>query len=245
MTSLWSSTRSAVNNGYGMSGFAHIALPNPFYKPRPWGIPGIHPELLEKPPYVQNEEKHKMVTRGGSLIKGSREAKARMAYLRSLRGRGGKTTKRKLRGGDLSWVSTLLQSIGGTAMNAIKNLALETGASLTELFADPKALIQKLMVFAPAAASAVKRFFTGNKKDKSSKTERQKYLRMLKKYDPELYKKKRMQAIAKEKERQRLLAMKRYGFDNNDEYDEYDDVGDVGFANPNDNKAIPDQPVFF
>lgn len=218
MTSLWSSTKSAVNNGYGMSGFARIGLPNPFYKPRPWGIPGIHPELLEEPPYAQNEEKHRMVTRGGSsLIKGSREAKARMAYLRSLRGHGcRKTTKRKLKGGDLGWVSALVESIGGTAMNAIKQLAMDTGASIVELLSDPKSLIQKLMVFAPAAARAVKSFFSG-KKDKSpsssSRTQRQEYLRMLKKYDPELYEKKRMQAIAKKKEIERLLAMKHRGSD--------------------------------
>lgn len=219
MTSLWSSTKSAVNNGYGMSGFARIGLPNPFYKPRPWGIPGIHPELLEEPPYAQNEEKHRMVARGGSsLIKGSREAKARMAYLRSLRGHGcRKTTKRKLKGGDLGWVSALVESIGGTAMNAIKQLAMDTGASIVELLSDPKSLIQKLMVFAPAAARAVKSFFSG-KKDKSpssssSRTQRQEYLRMLKKYDPELYEKKRMQAIAKKKEIERLLAMKHRGSD--------------------------------
>lgn len=214
MTSLWSSTKSAVNNGYGMSGFARIGLPNPFYKPRPWGIPGIHPELLEEPPYAQNEEKHRMVARGGSsLIKGSREAKARMAYLRSLRGHGcRKTTKRSMRGGaDFSWVSALVESIGGTAMNAIKQLALDTGASIVELLSDPKALIQKLMVFAPAAARAVKNFFAGKKNKSSpssSRTRRQEYLRMLKKYDPELYEKKRMQAIAKKKEIERLLAMK-------------------------------------
>lgn len=229
MTSLWSSTKSAVNNGYGMSGFARIGLPNPFYKPRPWGIPGIHPELLEEPPYAQNEEKHRMVTRGGSsLVKGSREAKARMAYLRSLRGHGcRKTTKRNMRGGaDWSWVSALVESIGGTAMNAIKQLALETGASIVELLSDPKALIQKLMVVAPSAARAVKNFFAGKKNksssSSSSRTRRQEYLRMLKKYDPELYEKKRMQAIAKKKEIERLLAMKRKGFDDVD--DDFDNT---------------------
>lgn len=236
MTSLWSTTKAAVNNGYGMSGFANIGLPDPFYKPRPWGIPAIHPELLEKPPYAQNEEKHRMVARGGSsLIKGSREAKARMAYLRSLRGRGYRKTssKRRLRGGDLGWISSLLESLGGTAMNAIRQLATETGASITELLADPKSLIQKLMVFAPAAASAVRNFFSGGKKDKSSsssssssssKTQRQEYLRMLKKYDPELYEKKRMQALAlaRRKESQRLAKMRRYEIDN-DDYDDYDD----------------------
>jgi len=230
MTSLWSSTKSAVNNGYGMSGFARIGLPNPFYKPRPWGIPGIHPELLEEPPYAQNEEKHRMVTRGGSsLVKGSREAKARMAYLRSLRGHGcRKTTKRSMRGGaDWSWVSALVESIGGTAMNAIKQLALETGASIVELLSDPKALVQKLMVFAPAAARAVKNFFAGKKNkspSSSSRSRRREYLRMLKKYDPELYEKKRMQAIAKKKEIERLLAMKRRGSD-------ADYVDDNGFDN--------------
>ena len=243
MTSLWSTTKSAVNNGYGMSGFARIGLPDPFYKPRPWGIPGIHPELLEKPPYVQNEEKQRRVTRGGSsLIKGSREAKARMAYLRSLRGRGRRcrktSSKRMLRGGDMSWLSTLLESLGGTAMNAIKRLATETGASITELLADPKALIQKLMVIAPAAARAVKNFFSGSKKQKdkplpSSKTgQYSAYLRLLKKHDPELYEKKRMEATARRQKMERLLAMKRYGMDDDDNDDDvYDD-----FDKPNDKK---------
>lgn len=247
MTSLWSSTKSAVNNGYGMSGFARIGLPDPFYKPRPWGIPGIHPELLEQPPYVQNE-KHRMLTRGGSsLIKGSREAKARMAYLRSLRGRGrgcGKTSsKRMLRGGDMSWFNTLLESIGGTAMNAIKQLALETGASITELLANPKDLIQKLMIFAPSAARTIKNFFSGRKKDKSpsssSRTRRQEYLRMLKKYDPELYEKKRMQALTKRKKMERLLALKRREDDDDD--DDFDFDNTTLSTNDNSNIDIHNQ----
>lgn len=254
MSSLWSTTRSAVNNGYGMSGFRKIGLPNPFYKPRPWGIPGIHPELLEKPPYsqdsvsgkgkpfdeitgdVENKVKtllrryHRGTSSGGkTLLKGSPEAKARMAYLRSLRGhgklRGGRSyNNAALRGGD-GFFSSLLQSIGGTAMNAIKNLATETGASITELLSNPKDLIQKLMIFAPAAAQAVKNFFSGRKSSSSSSSssKRREYLQMLKKYDPELYEKKRQMALRKkqELERKRLEAMKReYGdeFDMNDDY---------------------------
>lgn len=250
MTSLWSSTKTAVNNGYGMSGFARIGLPNPYYKPRPWGISGIHPELLEQPPYAQNEEKHRMVTRGGSsLIKGSREAKARMAYLRSLRGRGCRKTssKRKLRGGDMSWFKPLLESLGGTAMNAIKQLAMETGASLTELLADPKGLVEKLMAFAPAAANTVKNLFSGGKKDKT-RTKRQEYLRMLKQYDPELYEKKRKEAILRKREQvlakmkkiqqQKLLKLKKYGLDT-DPYDDFDNNNnDNSDDMTNDNRAI-------
>lgn len=238
MSSLWSTTRSAVNNGYGMSGFARIGLPNPFYKPRPWGIPAIHPELLEKPPYAQEEPVHKLYTRssGGSLIKGSSEAKARMAYLRSLRGRGRSCGgKKALRGGD-QFFSTLLQSLGGTAMNAIKQLALETGASLTELLADPKALIQNLMVFAPAAARAVKNFFSGKSSVDKKKSKRQEYLRMLKKYDPKLYEKKRRQAL-----RKRYEMMRRQYEDYNDDDDNADD--EDNYVNEKITKDIDDEDV--
>lgn len=250
MSSLWSTTKSAVNNGYGMSGFTKIGLPNPFYKPRPWGIPGIHPELLEKPPYSQDSVSGKGApsdkifgellhryhrgtsSKGGkTLLKGSPEAKARMAYLRSLRGHGKRRlcgsgrsyNNAALHGGD-GFFSTLLESIGGTAMNAIKKLALETGASITELLSNPKDLIQKLLVFAPAAARAVKSFFSGRKSSSSSSSsKRREYLQMLKKYDPDLYEKKRMEALRRkqELERKRLEAMKRdYGdeFDMDDDY---------------------------
>ena len=244
MSSLWSTTRSAVNNGYGMSGFARIGLPNPFYKPRPWGIPAIHPELLDKPPYAQADPVHNLYTRpsGGSLVKGSSEAKARMAYLRSLRGRGcgGKKAlggykprpyvgipeligkKKALKGGD-EFFSTLLSSLGGTAMNAIKNLALQTGASITELLADPKTLIQNLMVFAPAAARAVKNFFSGKSKKDKGKTNRQKYLQMLKKYDPKLYEKKRRQALRQHYERMKQQ-YEQYNDNDDEDDDENDDV---------------------
>ncbi len=209
MSSLWSKTKSAVNNGYGMSGFARIGLPNPFYKPKPWGLP-FHPELLEEPPYAQKADNelppriHRMYIRGGkTLLKGSKEAKAHMAYLRSLRGRGRscttKSRSRKIRGGSDGFFSTLLESLGGTAMNAIKQLALETGASITELLADPKALISKLMTFAPAAARMVKKFFSSKESKPSTpkidRSKRQEYLRLLKKYAPQEYEKKKLQAM--------------------------------------------------
>lgn len=248
MSSLWGTTKTAVNSGYGMSGFARIGLPNPFYKPRPWGIPGIHPELLEHPPYAQKEVAHKMSTRGGSsLVKGSKEAKARMAYLRSLRGktRGGKYA---LRGGDMSWVKPLLESLGGTAMNAIKKLALETGASLTELMADPKSLIQNLMNFAPAAARAVKNFFTGKKDNpiSSATSKRREYLRMLKKYDPDLYERKRRQALMRkrEQERKRYEAMKRKYGDYDDDEDDYDNTK-YNYADNNDDDDDVDNDEYY
>lgn len=163
MSSLWSKTSTAVANGYGMN-FGKIGLPNPFYKPLPMGI---HPELLMDPPYAHR------VVRGGkklpklppslSVVQALKKAKKGKSRVK---GAGKSYDSAALRGGD-NFFATLLESLGGTAMNAIKRLAMETGASITELLADPKALIQKLMVFAPRAVAAVKRVFgLGGKKKK-------------------------------------------------------------------------------
>lgn len=262
MSSLWSSTRAAVNTGYGMNKsfkLLNCGMPNPAYKKTtPLGyklyseipyevaekiLPSqvfeslkVHPELLEEPPYAQKNDLHKMSTRGGSLIKGSAEAKARMAYLRSLRGRGrgqgrcgrlrgGKSyNKAALRGGE-SFFGPLLESLGGTAMNAIKQLALETGASLTQLLSDPKALISNLMSFAPAAARAVKRWFSGESDEDKKAKKRKEYLKMLRKYDPELFEKKRKEAMKRKKEQERLRfeKLKKY---NEDSYDFDNDYAD-------------------
>lgn len=240
MTSLWSKTRAAVNTGYGavsggMSGvnFGRIGMPNPFYKPLPLGSGGyeldIHPEYLEKAPYSQDPPPRNRVPRGSGVVKGSAEAKAKMAYLRSLRGKGCSRKKMKggksytgaaLRGGDMSWVQPLIESLGGTAMNAIKKVALETGASLTELFANPTQLISKLMEFAPKVASTVKKLLglfgkSTSSTESSSYTpapapapapepsssivsRKKEYLRMLKEYDPELYEQKRQQVLRRQ-----------------------------------------------
>ena len=231
MTSLWSKTRAAVNTGYGAvnggmigTNFGRIGMPNPFYTPLPLGSGGyeldVHPEYLEKAPYSQDPPTRNRFPRGSGVVKGSAEAKARMAYLRSLRGKG---TKRKmkggksytgaaLRGGDMSWVKPLLESLSGTAMNAVKKVALETGASLTELFANPSQLISKLMEFAPKAASTVKKLLGLFGKSKTSiepstpapepspsaAARRREYLRMLKKFDPELYEQKYQQVLQRQ-----------------------------------------------
>ena len=236
MTSLWSKTRAAVNTGYGavsggMSGvnFGRIGMPNPFYKPLPLGSGGyeldIHPEYLEKAPYSQDPPTRNRFTRGSGIVKGSAEAKAKMAYLRSLRGKGcsrkkikgGKSyTSAALHGGDMSWVKPLIESLSGTAMNAVKKVALETGASLTELFANPSQLISKLMEFAPKAASTVKKMLGLFGKSTSSSelspytptsvpepsspavSRKKEYLRMLKEFDPELYEQKRQQVLQRQ-----------------------------------------------
>ena len=245
MTSLWSKTKTAVSNGYGMTSYGRIGLPNPFYKPKPWGI---HPELLEEPPYAQKEENstprlHRMKTRGGSLIKGSAEAKARMAYLRSLRGngRGGGKKRKMLKGGDMSsFIGPLLESIGGTAANAIKRLALDTGASITQLLSDPKSLIQNLMLFAPAAARAVKNFFTGRKNEENDPkqkkaSERMKYLRLLKKYNPGAYRRE-MLKLKQQKQQKSRKRQKYYDFDEDD--DDY-----LNNDNEDINKPVRRKPV--
>lgn len=163
MSSLWSKTSTAVANGYGMN-FGKIGLPNPFYKPLPLGI---HPELLMDPPYahrpVRGGKKLPKLPPSLSVVQALKKAKK--GKLR-VKGAGKSYDSAALRGGD-NFFATLLESLGGTAMNAIKRLAMETGASITELLADPKALIQKLMVFAPRAVAAVKRVFgLGGKKKK-------------------------------------------------------------------------------
>lgn len=164
MSSLWSSTRAAVNQGYGMDSFY---------------LKKVHPELLMAPPYSQDFDltKRRRYPRGGSVVKGSAEAKARMAFLRSLRGkrkkggrcmRGGKSyNTAALRGGDGFW-SDLFASLSGTAMNAIKKIALDANVSITELLADPQKLLEKVKEYAPKAVSAVRRFIQMFKKNSSS-----------------------------------------------------------------------------
>lgn len=227
MSCLWSKTSTAVNNGYG-----RIGLPNPSYRPLPYAMP-VLPDLSYNP-----SRRYTKASGGNSLQKGSEEAKKRMAYLRSLRGTK-RAGKKSIRGGEGigEFFSTFFQSLGGTAMNAIKRLALDTGASITELLADPSSLIKNLMTFAPAAARAVKNFFLGRKRGKttprrkkSPSDEKQEYLRLLKKYNPELYKKKmrslkRLQEMAKSKyELKRLKELEMVNKDNL--YDEDDDDND-------------------
>lgn len=168
MSSLWSKTSTAVNTGYGMD-FGRIGMPNPFYKPQPM----VHPELLMEPPYAEKEpllrNRHRTVG-GGSLVKGSEEAKKRMAYLRSLRKKkkGGMRIcgKKHIRGGD-SMVGEILGNLGTGAKEALTNLALETGVSIGELLSNPRDLIATLAVYAPSAVKSVKNFFGIGKKDDS------------------------------------------------------------------------------
>lgn len=168
MSSLWSKTTTAVNTGYGMD-FGRIGMPNPFYKPQPM----VHPELLMEPPYAEKEpllrNRHRTVG-GGSLVKGSDEAKKRMAYLRSLRKKKGGARicgKKHFHGGD-SIMTEMLGNLGTGAKEALTNLALETGVSIGELLSNPRDLIATLSVYAPSVVSSFKNFFgIGKKKDES------------------------------------------------------------------------------
>lgn len=78
MTSLWGKSKSAVNYGYGTMFHDKYKMPGLIGYPNPFSI---------KPP------SHR-IKGGKALIKGSKEAKQRMAYLRSLRGKkkGGATS---------------------------------------------------------------------------------------------------------------------------------------------------------
>lgn len=172
MSSLWSKTTTAVNTGYGMD-FGRIGMPNPFYKPQPM----VHPELLMEPPYAEKEpllrNRHRTVG-GGSLVKGSDEAKKRMAYLRSLRKKKGGARicgKRHIRGGD-SIATEILQNIGTGAKEALTDLALQTGVSVGELLSNPRELIATLAVYAPSAVKSIKNFFgIGNNDDSDDEEE--------------------------------------------------------------------------
>ena len=104
MAQKWSVTKSAINS-YGDK------------------MLKLHPEYWEAPPYAQATPAKTM--RGSGLIKGSKEAKARMAYLRSLRGKGS-YNKAALKGGK-SYNKAALK--GGSSYT---KAALKGGSSYTK-----------------------------------------------------------------------------------------------------------------
>ena len=152
MCALWSSTRSAVNKGYGMIPFGRIGLPSPFYRPQPWGLTDdvihsvhkrteeeIHPELLMKPPYAQRS-RGGCKTRGGKALLNKR---LRQVYTNAaLEGDG--------------FFTDLIGNLGGTALQTIKRIALEKGASLSEILSDPEALLSKVKEYGPKVLRGVR-----------------------------------------------------------------------------------------
>ena len=152
MCALWTHTKTAVNKGYGMINFGRVGLPNPFYKPQPWGLADdvihsvhrrteeeIHPELLMKPPYAQR-------TRGGCKTRGGKallNKRLRQVYTNAaLEGDG--------------FFTDLIGNLGGTALQTIKRIALEKGASLSEILSDPEALLSKVKENGPKVLRGVR-----------------------------------------------------------------------------------------
>lgn len=88
-------------------------------------------------------------TRGGkTLTKRQRELRARKLL------QGGFA----LPGGG-EFLKSFLLSLSGTAKNALKQLMLETGASITELLSDPKRLLLMLKNIAPKVVNVFARIF--------------------------------------------------------------------------------------
>lgn len=129
-----------------MINFGRVGLPNPFYKPQPWGVTddvihsvhkrteeGVHPELLMKPPYAQR-------SKGGKALLNKR--------LRKL------YTNTALEGD--GFFTDLIGNLGGTALQTIKRIALEKGASLSEILSDPDALLSKVKEYGPKVLRGVR-----------------------------------------------------------------------------------------
>lgn len=135
--------------------------------------------------------------RGGkTLVKGSREAKARMAYLRSLRGKKkglsgsgnytsaaldgygnytsaaldgyGNYTSAALEGAGLGEFTELFKLIGSLGTQVLSEIAKDAKTSLLKLLAHPDELVKKLYKIAPGIAVKVYNWFK-KKFGKSSK----------------------------------------------------------------------------
>lgn len=177
MCALWGKTISAVNRGYGMSRYngitlPTIGLPNPYYKPRPWGIPefNLNDSLIGDWGTIRRRQ----ATRGsGKFVKGSPEAKAYMAKLRAMRAskkRGGKSLmRRNVRGGN--FFTDLLSDIGDSGLAMLKGLAAEGHTSIIQLLADPAKLLALAGTAGPAVVSFVKRILGIDKREKAAKEE--------------------------------------------------------------------------
>ena len=245
MCALWSKTRAAINHGYGMnvykgSPLPEIGLPDPYYKPRPWGIPSN--PLFDDTFDIANVRKQmqhglsKHTPRGGAkFAKGSPEAKAYMAKLRAMRGtnkHGGKSLlHRKMKGGN--FFTDLFKDLGETGLGTLKALAAQGHTSVSELLKNPSKLIALATAAGPAVLAIIKKLFGIDKKQQKAKEEEEElkkaekerkmlaYLKYLKKTNPKAYKK----AYAKYQYMKEKEMMKDSGFDVLDA--EINDIGDI------------------
>ena len=183
---MWGKTRAAIGTGYGMP---RSVLTSVYTR-------SLHPETLMGAPYIQRSRSS--VSGGKRLVKGSAAAKKRMAYLRSLRGKGS-YNKAALRGGDIkfdTWgiddklVQNIVDSVGAQATKALEQLALKTGADVIELLVNPeKALSLAERLLPKSWFKKLKNLF-GIKDPEEEKLEQMKKdLEKLKMLDPATYEK--------------------------------------------------------
>jgi hypothetical protein len=181
-----------------------IGLPDPYYKPRPWGVNSPFTDLAEK----MRNTPIAMKSGAGKFRKGSPEAKAFMAKLRAMRKKKGAGSMRGLASYKKSKVR------GSGVMDVISNLASSIGSSTEALLGDPTKLISLATTAAPAALSGIRHLLGLDKREAKKaaaaaeaaeaekeakmlqylsylkKTNKKKYKKMLKKY--EAYKESKM-----------------------------------------------------
>ena len=141
----WSLSRAAIATGYGKETFM----------PR---RAAIHPELLMMPPYAQRVRSS--TTKGGKLIKGSAAAKKRMAYLRSLRGKGSYNNAALMGYGvedelkkefdkNKDLYTDILGALGKEGIAALNRLAIKAGESVISILMDDTKLHKYLRKLYP------------------------------------------------------------------------------------------------
>lgn len=162
MCALWGKTKTAINHGYGNFSSMGRATHPEYYFGHPYGSPT-----------------RTRASRGGkALVKGSAEAKARMAHLRSLRGKGRTYNSAALRGGEDFIDSTffkditnltidavqglteqdLKENLGKSVFGLLKDIAKKIGQKVLGLFKKPVELVVNLSKISPKAAKVVGKF---------------------------------------------------------------------------------------
>lgn len=162
MCALWGKTKTAINHGYGNFSSMGRATHPEYYFGHPYGSPT-----------------RTRASRGGkALVKGSAEAKARMAHLRSLRGKGRTYNSAALQGGedlidssffkDITNITIdavkglterdLKENLGKSVFGLLKDIAKKIGQKVLGLFKKPVELVVNLSKISPKAAKVVGKF---------------------------------------------------------------------------------------
>lgn len=151
---MWSKTKAAINKGYGIPMNKNLTLSRRLRE--------LHPELFDEDSnyFSRNQwpKRHMVIAkRGGkALIKGSPEAKRRMAYLRSLRGKGSYTNA-ALEGYGGEVLSTLYDQFGDGMNHLLSALAERLGTSINNLAQNPDVLLSAISTHAPSIFTKIKR----------------------------------------------------------------------------------------